>query len=109
MTWTATVDRTTGYLVTAAVWNENMGASGNSEELKLHTHDGTNGDGSASLGSLVKTDFTDATAPSAPGAGKTRLYSVAGEFRYRSGASGADSPFGASPLVDPIFWMLRRT
>ena len=49
MTWTTTADRATGYLVTAAVWNENMGASGNSEELKLHTHDGTNGDGDDQL------------------------------------------------------------
>lgn len=45
MTWTATADRATGYLVTAANYNEMLGSSGNIEELKLHTHDGTNGDG----------------------------------------------------------------
>lgn len=92
MAWTDGVDRATGDLITATIWNNHHGASGNDMELKLHTHDGTAGDGSSSLGPLVKADFTDAAAPAAPGAGKTRLYAVSGKLRYRAGAAGADSP-----------------
>lgn len=88
MVWTATADRATGYLVPASLWNEMLGASGNLEELRVHTHDGTDGDGSTSLGPLVLGDFTDAAAPAAPGAGKTRIYSVAGVPSRRAGAAG---------------------
>src|SRR3990167_6683846 len=91
MVWTATADRATGYLVPASLWNEMLGASGNLEELRVHSHDGTDGDGSASLGPLVLGDCTDAAAPAAPGASKTRIYSVSGKFRSRAGAAGADT------------------
>src|SRR3990167_5110179 len=89
MVWTATADRATGYLVPASLWNEMLGASGNLEELRVHTHDGTDGDGSASLAPLVLEDFTDAAAPAAPGAGKTRLSATSGRLQQRAGAAGA--------------------
>lgn len=42
-------------------------------------------------------DYTDASAPAAPGASKTRLYSVSGKPHYRAGAAGADAEI-VSPL-----------
>ena len=59
MTWTALQDRATGYLFTAANHNELLGASGNLEELKLHTHDGTNGAGADLKRASLPTMITD--------------------------------------------------
>lgn len=64
--------------------------------LDQHLHSGTAGDGGTTLGPLTRTDFTDGTAPSAPGAGKTRLYAVSGRLRTRAGASGPDSQLVSS-------------
>ena len=99
MVWTATADRATGFLIPASLWNEMLGASGNLEELKSHTHDGTDGDGATSLGPLVLGDFTDAAAPAAPGAGKSRIYATSGRPRTRAGAAGADSLIALDPTT----------
>lgn len=110
MAWTDGVDRATGDLITASIWNGHHGVTGNDMELKLHTHDGTNGDGSGSLGPLVLEDFTDAAAPAAPGAGKTRIYTTAGVLRFRAGAAGADTlvstPFNISSGIFAARWGL---
>lgn len=91
MAWTDGTSRATGYLITAANWNDLLGASGSLMQLKSHAHGGTTGEGSTSIGALVLGDFTDAAAPAAPGAGKTRLYAVSGKFRLRAGASGVNT------------------
>lgn len=92
MAWTDGVTRATGDLILAADWNAYLGATGSLQGLKAHAHGGTTGEGSQSLGPLVLGDFTDAAAPAAPGAGKTRLYATAGRPAYRAGAAGADTP-----------------
>ena len=99
MTWTATADASTGDLISSATWNTLLGSAGNLEELKLHTHDGTNGDGSQSLGPLVLGDFTDAAAPAAPGSGKTRIYATSSRPRFRAGAAGTDTGLALIPDV----------
>lgn len=90
MSWTDGVTRATGDIVTATDWNNYLGAAGSLMQLKSHAHGGTTGEGSTSLGPLVLEDFTDAAAPAAPGASKTRVYTVSGKPRYRAGAAGAD-------------------
>lgn len=94
MAWTAPTTRATGDIITAAIWNTDV--VDNLAFLGTHAHSGASGDGSASLGPLVQTDFTDAAAPAAPGAGKTRVYSVSGRLRTRAGAGGADSQLVSS-------------
>lgn len=89
MAWTDGVDRATGDLITATIWNNHHGATGNDMQVKSHAHGGTTGEGSQSIGPLVLEDFTDAAFPAAPGVGKTRVATVAGSPRYRAGASGA--------------------
>src|SRR5438270_138211 len=96
MSWTDGTDQPTGTLITASIWNNYNGTAGSLMVLKTHAHGGATGEGSQSLGPLVLEDFTDAAAPAAPGAGKTRIYSVSGQVRYRAGAAGADTALGAS-------------
>lgn len=91
MAWTDGIDRAVNFIVTATIWNSLFGATGSLMQLKSHRHDGTVGEGSQSVGPLVLEDFTDAAAPAAPGAGKTRFYSVGGRLRWRAGAAGADT------------------
>lgn len=89
MAWNDGVDRATNYVVTATNWNDLIGASGSLMQLKSHAHGGTTGEGSTSLGPLVKGTFADAAAPAAPAAGQTSLYTVSGKPRYRANG-GAD-------------------
>jgi hypothetical protein len=91
MAWTDGIDRATNYIISAINWNDLLGAAGSLMQLKSHRHGGTTGEGSQSIGPLVLEDFTDATAPAAPGAGLTRLYGVSGKPRFRAGAAGADT------------------
>ena len=56
----------------------------------MATMTGVGGEGSGSLGNLVKATFTDAAAPAAPGVGLTAIYTVSGAVHYRAGAAGAD-------------------
>ncbi len=89
MAWTAPRTYVTAEVLTSAILNvdirDNFGA------LSTHGHSGSAGDGSTTLGNLVKAIFTDAAAPAAPGAGLTSLYAVSGTPRIRSGAGGADT------------------
>jgi hypothetical protein len=89
MAWSDGIDRAANYIVTAVNWNALLGAAGSLMQLKNHTHGGTTGEGSTSLGPLVKSTFTDAAAPAAPAAGQTSLYTVSGQPRYRANG-GAD-------------------
>lgn len=96
MAWTDGVDLATGTLVTGTIWNNYNGAAGSLMVVKSHAHGGATGEGSQSIGPLVLEDFTDAAAPAAPGAGKTRIYSTSGRPRYRAGAAGADTGFATA-------------
>jgi hypothetical protein len=89
LSWTDGVDRATGYVVSSANWNEQLGATGNMMGLKSHAHGGTTGEGAQAVGPLTTEDFTDAAAPAAPSAGRTRVYTVSGKPRYRP-TGGAD-------------------
>ena len=68
----------------------------NQNALSTHAHSGSAGDGGTSLGNLVKSTLTDATAPSAPGSGLTVIYTVSGRPHYRTGAAGADTELADS-------------
>lgn len=88
MPWTAMTALATGSLVTETIWDNQI--EGNMNFLSTHTHTGIAGDGSSSLGSLVRADFTTAVAPAAPGTGLVRLYAVTGDLLgIRVGAAGA--------------------
>lgn len=100
MAWTDGLDRATGFIVSAVNWNELLGAAGSLMQLKSHAHGGTTGEGSQSIGPLVQEDFTDAAAPVAPGAGKTRLYATSGRPRFRAGAAGADLALLTEDMLD---------
>lgn len=99
MAWNDGVTRATGDLILAADWNAYLGATGSLMQLKSHAHGGTTGEGSQSLGPLVLEDFTDAAAPAAPGAGKTRLYATSGRVRFRDGAAGTDKLVAKNPMT----------
>ena len=90
MAWTSPITWTAGQLVTAADLNTHV--RDNLIALGVHDHNaGVGGEGSGSLDGLAKTTFTDAAAPSAPGDGKTSLYTTSGRLRYRSDGGGADT------------------
>ena len=57
--------------------------------LDTHGHDGTGGDGSTTLGNLVKKTYADAAAPSAPAAGLTSFFATSGRFYYRVNGGSA--------------------
>ena len=93
MAWTAPITWVTAEIPTAALFNTHI--RDNFLALDQHGHGGSSGDGGTSLGDLVKGTFTDAAAPTAPGAGKTSVYSVSGKPHYRAGAAGADTLLSA--------------
>ena len=74
MAWTTLANQATGDLITATIWNNLFGTSGNLSDLSTHTHSGSAGQGSTSLGNLVQVDFTTAAAPAAPGASLGRRH-----------------------------------
>ena len=89
MAWTTLANQATGDLITATIWNNLFGTSGNLSDLSTHTHSGSAGQGSTSLGNLVPVDFTTAAAPAAPGASLGRFYVVTGDRPgFRAGAAG---------------------
>ena len=67
--------------VTAAILN--IDQRDNLDALGAHTHGNAAGDGASTLGNLVKTTFTDASAPSAPSSGLTSIYTVSSRPFYR--------------------------
>ena len=81
MAWTTPRTYVTGEQVTEAILDVDQKA--NLDVLGVHTHSGAAGDGASSLGNLVKATFTDASAPSAPSAGLTSIYTVSGRPFYR--------------------------
>lgn len=89
-----------------AAWHT-LGTLGDAQTitgLKTFTG-GLDASGSAS-GAVKALDLTltDESAPSAPGANKTVLYSVSGVLHSRSGASGADTQVGFTPsTLGPTF------
>lgn len=88
MPWTAPTALATGDVVTETIWDNQVEA--NLNFLSTHGHSGIPGDGSTSLGNLVRVDFTTAVAPAAPGASLVRLYAVTGDLLgIRVGAAGA--------------------
>ena len=89
MAWTAPRTWVDDEIVTASLLNTHI--RDNELALDQHGHDGTSGDGSTTLGNLVKETLTDASAPAAPGAGLTAIYTVSGKPHYRAGAAGADN------------------
>ena len=93
MSWTAPRTWVTDEIPTAAQLNAHV--RDNLLALSTHTHSGAAGDGSATPGPLTYVDFTDAAAPSAPSAGRTRLYTVSSAPRYRP-TGGADTGLAIS-------------
>jgi len=89
MGWTTPRDYVTNEVLTAAILN--VDHRDNLNVLSTHAHSNAAGNGSSTLGNLVKTTFTDASAPSAPGSGLTALYTVSGRPHYRAGSSGSDT------------------
>ena len=89
MAWTTPRDYVTDEILTAAILN--VDHRDNLNALSTHAHSGAAGNGSSTLGNLVKGTFTDASAPAAPGSGLTAIYTVSGRPHYRAGASGSDT------------------
>ena len=89
MAWTTPRDWTSGEIITATILNTDQ--RDNLTVLSTHAHTNAAGQGSSTLGNLVKATFTDASAPSAPGSGLTVLYTVGGRPYYRAGSGGAST------------------
>jgi hypothetical protein len=89
MGWTTPRDYVSNEVLTAAILN--VDHRDNLNVLSTHAHSNAAGNGSSTLGNLVKETFTDASAPSAPGSGLTALYTVSGRPHYRAGSSGSDT------------------
>lgn len=101
MAWTAGVDRATGDLITATIWNSYLGATGSLMDLRIHQHGGADGAGDDELTGIDHITFDDIATPAAPGASKNRLYSKAGVWYYRAGAAGAETSFGPTSGTAP--------
>ena len=89
MGWTTPRDYVANEVLTAAILN--VDHRDNLNVLSTHAHSNAAGNGSSTLGNLVKETFTDASAPYAPGSGLTALYTVSGRPHYRAGSSGSDT------------------
>ncbi len=87
MAWTTPATFTVGELVTHTKLNTQV--RDNFLFLSTHGHSGSVGDGSTTLGNLVKAIFTDAAAPAAPSASLSQFYSVSGTLHFRTNG-GAD-------------------
>ena len=81
MAWTTPRTYTVGEQVTEAILDADQKA--NLDALSGHTHSNAAGDGSSTLGNLSKVTITDGSAPSAPSAGLTTIYTVSGRPFYR--------------------------
>ena len=88
MAWTTPKTWVTGSMVTEADLDTYQKA--NLDALSGHGHSNAAGDGSSTIGNLVKTTFTDATAPAAPATDTTSIYTVSGRPFYRA-AGGAST------------------
>ena len=88
MSWTAPRTWVDDEVVTASLLNTHL--RDNQLVIDQHAHTGSSGEGSQTLGNLVKATFTDAAAPAAPASGLTSLYAVSGKPHYRPNG-GADT------------------
>ncbi len=81
MGWTTPRTYVVGEQVTAAMLNVDQ--QDNLDALSPHVHSNAGGDGSSTLGNLVKATFADASAPAAPSTGLTSIYTVSSRPFYR--------------------------
>ena len=100
MAWTAPRTWVLGAVLTAAQLNIDI--RDNELMLSTHAHGGVAGDGSEQLSGVNDIILDDGSAPTAPGASKTRLYSVSGYPHYRAGASGDDLSLYTPTLSDTL-------
>ena len=100
MAWTAPRTWVLGAVLTAAQLNVDV--RDNENALSTHAHGGAAGDGSEQLSGVNDIILDDASAPTAPGASKTRLYAVSGYPHYRAGASGDDLSLYTPTLSDTL-------
>ena len=100
MAWTAPRTWVLGEVLTASLLNTHV--RDNELSLTQHQHTGAAGDGDDQLSGIDDIIFDDAAAPAAPGASKTRLYSVSGYPHYREGAAGADKSLYTPTLSDTL-------
>ena len=82
MAWTTPRTYVTGEQVTEAILDVDQKA--NLDVLGVHAHSNAAGNGSSTLGNLVKATFTDGSAPSAPSSGLTSVYTISGRPFYRA-------------------------
>ena len=76
-----------GEVVTAALLNTHL--RDQLIALGIHTHDGSAGEGNDELTGIDHVTHDDIVAPAAPGASKTRLFTVGGELNQIAGAGGS--------------------
>lgn len=122
MAWVTPSTQTTGDVIAASTWNQNVVANtaylkgqagvvtafenGVTVALTLAVTGATTLTGAATMpggatitGLILPTyaDFTQGTAPAAPGAGSTRIYAKAdGTLYYLAGTSTVEQPLGTS-------------
>ena len=100
MAWTAPRTWVLGEALTASLLNTHV--RDNELSLTQHQHTGAAGDGDDQLSGIDDIIFDDLAAPAAPGASKTRLYSVSGYPHYREGAAGAVKSLYTPTLSDTL-------
>jgi len=89
MAWTTPRTWVTGEMVTETIMDTDHKA--NLDALSGHGHSNAAGDGSSSLGNLVKKTYSDqGSAPTAPSTGLTTIYTISGRPFYRA-AGGAST------------------
>ena len=116
MAWVTGTTRSTGYVISAADWNQDVIANvaylkGQASvatafenavtvALTLGVTGATTLTGGATITGLIlptHATFTHGTAPAAPGAGSTRVYAKAdGTLYYLAGTSTVEQPLGTS-------------
>jgi hypothetical protein len=80
----------------------NLHLRDNQNELDLHVHGGSAGDGDDQLSGIDDIIYDDVSAPAAPGSSKSRFYFVSGVPHIRVGASGADQQIAPDTKGDLI-------
>lgn len=86
MAWTSPATVGGGQLIDAAWMNTYL--RDNLNALSTHTHDGAPGGGTAELAGVDSVTTDDIADPSAPGAGKTVIWTNSGKLHQRAGAAG---------------------
>ncbi len=97
MTYATPPTKVLGDSAPASDWNTFV--RDNSEHFANDADHGSANGGSQTLGAtggLTSARFTDASAPSAPGSGKTEIFSVSGKAGQRAGAAGSAEEFSVT-------------